>query len=127
MTYYLVFSWEHDAFWRPNRCGYTRLIEEAGRYSKEEAQKICSDARPSAYKSSSGEPPEICFPAPEAMDRILRPNEAAAKVALNERTLRNFEAEGKFPKRFSIGAHAVGYLESDIDAWIAERAATRDG
>jgi hypothetical protein len=29
-------------FWRPNRSGYTQQLEEAGRYSKKEADEICS-------------------------------------------------------------------------------------
>lgn len=43
---YLIFSSEHtfeDAamWWRPNSCGYTEVITEAGRYTYEEARKIC--------------------------------------------------------------------------------------
>ena len=30
-------------------------------------------------------------------------------------------AEGTFPKPISLGARAVGWLESDIDNWIASR------
>lgn len=40
---------------------------------------------------------------------------------------RNLEAAGKYPKRFIIipGGKAVGWLQSDIKAWIEERAASR--
>ena len=34
---YLIWSNEHGAWWRPNAAGYTMRIEEAGRYSREEA------------------------------------------------------------------------------------------
>lgn len=60
--------------------------------------------------------------------RVLRPNETAAKVGLCERQLRDLEAEGLFPKRFSLnpsGGRARGHLESEVDEWIAARAAAR--
>lgn len=31
---YLIWSFEHNAWWRENRCGYTEQIDEAGRYDK---------------------------------------------------------------------------------------------
>lgn len=40
---YFIFNTDHGdnaIFWRPNRSGYTHILEEAGRYSKEEAIKI---------------------------------------------------------------------------------------
>ncbi len=62
--------------------------------------------------------------------RILRPIETAAKVNLCDRRIRDMEAEGTFPKRFSLNANgkgrAVGHLESEVDEWIAKRAATRE-
>jgi len=42
---YLVWSSEHDAWWRPNRCGYTLNLPQAGRYTRTEALAICRDAR----------------------------------------------------------------------------------
>ena len=32
-------------------------------------------------------------------------------------------AEGKFPKAIKIGARAVGWVESEIDAWLEGRIA----
>lgn len=59
--------------------------------------------------------------------QILRPHQTAAKVGLCERRLRELEAEGNFPKRFPLvpngRGRAVGHLESDVDQWIADRAA----
>ena len=61
------------------------------------------------------------------MENIIRPREAADTVGLCERQLRNLEADGKFPKRFPLvpGGRAMGYLKSEVQDWIAERAATR--
>lgn len=40
----LVWSNQKGMWWRPNRRGYTQFIEEAGRYSPEEAREIVSSA-----------------------------------------------------------------------------------
>lgn len=41
---YLIWSIEHDAWWRPGRTGYTRTLSEAGRYSFIEAIQILQRA-----------------------------------------------------------------------------------
>lgn len=70
---WLVWSNEHRAFWGPNRCGYTGLIERAGRYSQAEAEAICRSACPRANSTiHEGTPPEICMPAPEALAALSR-------------------------------------------------------
>jgi len=83
---WLVWSHEHNAFWRPDRAGYTPKIEQAGRYSRAEAEKICRDAR-----YGQGEnvlPPEICFPAPEAdlakrIEFVIKPDLSEVQTALD--------------------------------------------
>lgn len=40
----LIWSLEHQGFWKSERNGYTPDIREAGRYSIFEAEEICSDA-----------------------------------------------------------------------------------
>jgi hypothetical protein len=41
---FLVWSIEHDAWWAPNRIGYTRELHEAGRYPEAEAAEIVTRA-----------------------------------------------------------------------------------
>ena len=41
---YLIFSNEHDAYWKPNELGYTRDIRQAGTYTLERAKAICEGA-----------------------------------------------------------------------------------
>lgn len=41
---YLIWSNEHRAWWRPDRCGYTLHIEAAGRYGRIEGREICTGA-----------------------------------------------------------------------------------
>jgi prophage regulatory protein len=40
--------------------------------------------------------------------------------------IRKLIADGKFPKPIPLGKQRVAFLESEIDDWIAERAAERD-
>ena len=40
MTEYLIWSFEHDAWWLPNSHGYTGNIDMAGRYHAGQAAKI---------------------------------------------------------------------------------------
>lgn len=71
---YLVWSNEHNAWWRPDRCGYTNHIQAAGRYSREDAIKICAGAN---YTFAKGQlPNEIPVLELDAMDAIgERPTE----------------------------------------------------
>jgi hypothetical protein len=41
---YLIWSNQHAMWWRPNERGYTQYIEEAGRYSRADAERIVNDA-----------------------------------------------------------------------------------
>jgi len=41
---YLIWSNEHNSWWMPNSCGYTQSSKYAGRYTLEEAIKICNGA-----------------------------------------------------------------------------------
>lgn len=34
-------SHEHVCWWKPDSCGYTTCIDQAGRYSEDEARSIC--------------------------------------------------------------------------------------
>jgi prophage regulatory protein len=53
--------------------------------------------------------------------RILRGREVDQRTGLG-RTLRyELERKGKFPKRRKLSERATGYLEADIDEWIANR------
>ena len=41
---WLIWSQEHGAWWAPFRLGYTRDLNCAGRYSFQEATRICAEA-----------------------------------------------------------------------------------
>jgi prophage regulatory protein len=59
-------------------------------------------------------------------ERILRLSEVQRKVGLKHSTIYKLLNLGKFPPSFPVGdTTARGWLLSDIDAWIRERAGRR--
>jgi len=57
---WLIYSHEHDAWWKPGGWGYTGRQDEAGRYTEEKAREICERA---AYGWRDGQlPPEVMVP-----------------------------------------------------------------
>jgi prophage regulatory protein len=57
--------------------------------------------------------------------RILRLPEVIARVGLKRASIYLRVADGTFPKQIALGVRAVGWLESEIDAWIAMRIQSR--
>lgn len=43
---YLIWSNEHKRWWGPDFNGYEPRIENAGRYTREQALMVCTDAMP---------------------------------------------------------------------------------
>jgi predicted DNA-binding transcriptional regulator AlpA len=59
-------------------------------------------------------------------ERIIPQRETSQRTSTDNSTRRRMEAKGLFPKRFEITKNgATGYLESEIEDWIANRAADR--
>lgn len=52
---------------------------------------------------------------------ILRLPEVKARTGLSRSTIYLRIAEGKFPPPINLGERSVGWVESEIEAWIAER------
>lgn len=60
MSEYLIWSNEHHAWWGPERSGYGRRIDDAGRYTRKEALAICRGARGGRrYNRSPSEVPVL--------------------------------------------------------------------
>lgn len=51
--------------------------------------------------------------------QILRLPDVMKRVGLCRASIYQHIAEGSFPKQISLGARAVGWLEHEIDAWLA--------
>ncbi len=64
-------------------------------------------------------------PAASSSSRILRPREVFQRVGLCRTVVYKAAREGKFPKPIKLTERATGWLESEVDAWIAARAAER--
>ena len=60
---YLIWSNEHAAWWAPDRRGYTTIIGNAGRYTANEAMRICLDAN--RHLNPDDTPYEVLIRAPE--------------------------------------------------------------
>lgn len=54
-------------------------------------------------------------------NRYIRKPEAAAITGLSEVTLWRLEKKGDFPKRRQLTPHSVGYLLSEVLAWMDAR------
>lgn len=59
--------------------------------------------------------------------KILRLPDVMEATGLSRSSIYSFIKENTFPKPHRLGARAVGWLQSDISAWINERAGLRNG
>lgn len=50
--------------------------------------------------------------------RILRLTEVTNKIGLSRSSVYRFIEIGEFPKQIQLSKRTVGWLESDVDAWI---------
>lgn len=59
----------------------------------------------------------------DSMSRIARRDEVCRRVGVSRAKFADMVAKGQFPKPFTIipGGRAVGWLDSDVSAWIAQR------
>ena len=55
-------------------------------------------------------------------ERFLREREVQRLTALSRTTRWRLERTGRFPRRRKLSDNAVGWLASEIEAWMAERA-----
>ena len=52
---------------------------------------------------------------------ILRRPQVQQRTGLSRSTWYQYIKDGEFPKSIALGPRSVGWLESDISDWIAER------
>lgn len=53
--------------------------------------------------------------------KVLRRRQVEARTGLARSSIYAQIAEGKFPSPIRLLTHTVGWLEHEIDGWIAER------
>ena len=56
-------------------------------------------------------------------NQILRRNDLKPATGLSPSTIYRLIADGEFPKPVKLAPQAVGWLKSDVDAWLAGRRA----
>lgn len=59
--------------------------------------------------------------------RLLNKREVCRMTSYSRAHLDRLEADGRFPKRVRLGQARVAWVESEVEDWIAERIAERDG
>ena len=59
--------------------------------------------------------------APVTPERFLPLPEVLPRTGLSKSTTYAQIREGSFPKHISLGARRVGWLESEVNQWIAQR------
>ena len=60
------------------------------------------------------------------MTRVIRKPELLSRIPLSDPTIWRLEKAGRFPKRLQLGGNSVGWIEEEIEAWLAERMAARN-
>lgn len=58
-------------------------------------------------------------------DRIIRKSELIPLLGISDPTIRRLEIAGNFPKRIQLGGKSVGWLESEINAWLEAKKESR--
>jgi len=58
--------------------------------------------------------------------KIIRLKEVLDCTGLSRTSVYMFMAEGRFPQSVPLGARSVGWLESEVQEWIAKRVKERD-
>lgn len=56
---------------------------------------------------------------PLAANRVIRLRPLTERIGLSKSEIYRRIQAGRFPRPISLGVRAVGWLERDIDAWLA--------
>lgn len=56
---------------------------------------------------------------------IIRKAELQSMLGISDPSIYRWEREGKFPKRLQLGGNSVGWLLSEVEAWINAKAEAR--
>ena len=86
---------------------------------------IASFLKQSHSGRAEGEAPsESSIPASNTHPiHILRLTQVIERTGLKKTKIYELQSEGEFPMRVKITAHAVGWIEHEVQAWLAGRIA----
>ena len=82
---------------------------------------MSTDARNSAVELRQSMP--IDTPAPRSRIRMLRLAEVIELTGLGKTKIYELQSLGQFPMRIKITSHSVGWVEDDVQTWLARRIA----
>jgi prophage regulatory protein len=68
-------------------------------------------------------PPVPCPTPPSHTIRFLRLPDVIARVGVKRSSIYNYIAQGTFPKQIALSERSVGWLEHEIESWLAARLA----
>jgi prophage regulatory protein len=57
--------------------------------------------------------------------KIIRLPQAISKTGLSRSTIYALIQRGEFPKQVKLSIRSIGFIESEIDQWISDRADCR--
>lgn len=57
----------------------------------------------------------------QASNNIIRLPQAIKKTGLSRSTIYALIIRDEFPQRIKLSARSMGFLESEVDTWIADR------
>lgn len=60
-------------------------------------------------------------------NQLIRMNQTLDRTGFSKAWIYKLINQNRFPKPVKIGARSIAFVESEIDAWINERIAERDG
>jgi prophage regulatory protein len=58
--------------------------------------------------------------------RIIRKKELRKIIGLSDPSIYRLEKDGQFPRRLQLGGNSVGWLSTEVQEWIENKAAERD-
>lgn len=61
---------------------------------------------------------------PAVRDQILPKAAVAAWLGVSQCTIDRWSREGRFPQKLQLGPARVGWQQSDVEAWLAQKKAT---
>ena len=61
-----------------------------------------------------------------AVGNVVRLPAVCRMTGLGRSTIYRMEAVGQFPQRIKLGLRAVGWMESEVQAWLTMRATARE-
>ena len=101
-----------------------RMLEDAGMLVdvQQRASAVLNQLRSMRPDSPLSAPQSAAAaPAPGSGPRILRFAEVSQRIGLSRSSVWRMERKGEFPRHRRLSSNSVGWLETEIEAWLRNR------